>query len=44
MLDANFPENFKRIQTGFDKVIRKLKKQFPLLVFTKIYNNLLLIW
>ena len=24
MLDINVPENFKRIQTGFDKIIRKL--------------------
>ena len=31
MLDVNVPDNFKRIRTGFDKIIRKLKNNFPCL-------------
>ena len=44
MLDANVPKNFKHIQTGFEKIIRKLKKQFSLLGLTIMYNTLLPNW
>ena len=44
MLDVNVPKTFKHIQTGFDKVIRKLKKQFSLLGLTSMYNTLLPNW